>query len=71
VNFTDNNDINLLGDLQCVDFNNGGIAADASGSCGALTLTAAGAPPIDATGDASINWVYSSMKANMTAVVGP
>jgi len=71
VNFTDNNDINLVGDLQCVNFNNGGIAADASGSCGALTLTAAGVPPIDGSGDASINWVYSSMKSSMTTVLAP
>ena len=69
--FTDNGDITSVGDLQCIDFNDGGTATDATGSCTALTLTSAGAPIIDSTGDVSVNWVASSMTGKMSAIADP
>jgi len=69
--YTDDGDISIVGDLQCIDFNDGGTATDASGSCGALTLTSAGAPISSGSGDESISWVAASMKASMNSITAP
>ncbi len=44
MSFSDNADINLVDNLQSIDFNIDGVA---------------GSPAIDTTADTSINWVYS------------
>jgi len=69
--FTDNGNITAVGDLQCIDFNDGGTATDATGSCGSLTLTTAGAPIIDTGGDASISWIAATMKGKMSTITDP
>ena len=69
--FTDNGNITAVGDAQCIDFNNGGVASDAAGSCGSLALTSAGAPLVDNAGDVSISWVASTMKGKMSTITDP
>lgn len=63
---TDNDDI-LTQDIQCIDFNDGGMATDATGSCGALTLTSPGAPILSGAGDFSMEWVKDTMPSLVTS----
>lgn len=62
----DSGDINSGGDLQCINFNDGGSASDATGSCGSLSLNTAGTPLLGIT-DFSISSV-ANMKANFTSL---
>lgn len=57
--FTDNANVNGVGDLQCIDFKDGGTATeDICGDCAALTLISAGQPIIEAAaGDFSMDWI--------------
>lgn len=63
---TDTDDI-LTQDIHCIDFNDGGSATDATGNCGALTLTSPGAPIIDNTGDFSMEWVKDTLITKFTS----
>ncbi len=64
----------FTGDIDCIDFNGGGTALDAGPSttdtctANSLTLSEAGAPILDGTGDFSVNWVTTSIEGAMTTL---
>ena len=56
------------GDIDCIDFNGGGTALDATTTCttNSLTLSEAGAPIIAPGGNFSIDWVADSLESSMS-----
>ncbi|MBN4080049.1 hypothetical protein JYT31_00130 [Beggiatoa alba] len=69
--FTDDGNVNVVGDLQCIDFNDGGIATESVAGCTSLTLTTPSVPIIDSAGNFSINWIAATMKSKMSTVAEP
>jgi hypothetical protein len=67
---TSDTDNITTGDIDCVDFNDGGDPLDGGTTCddNGLTLSEAGAPIIDPSGDFSINWVASTLKSKMSSL---
>ena len=58
------------GDIDCIDFNGGSTAIDATTTCttNSLTLSEAGAPIIAPSGNFSIDWVADSLQGSMTVL---
>jgi hypothetical protein len=58
------------GDIDCIDFNDGGTPLDGGTTCddNGLTLSEAGAPIIDSSGDFSISWVVNTLKSKMSTL---
>lgn len=68
-NVTGDGNILSQGSVECLTMAANTDAVNSSGSCGALSLSAAGAPIINAsTGDFSINWAANNLSGSLTAL---